>query len=58
MDVVRHDHPGVDLIISDFRAILDRGKDELCNLGLPQESGAAAGLIEYSVQRYKGLARG
>ena len=59
MDVVGHDYVAVQAIPLETRFAVGQGLDhELGDLGLAQECGAAAGLVQESVQSYEGSAGG
>ena len=49
MDVIGHDHPRVQLVVPDFRSVLDRSQDELRNGRLFEKGEAAASVIEQAV---------
>jgi len=53
--MIGHDHKSVKLIVADLGAVVDGIQDELSDLRLLQEHGAAAGCIEQSVHSYERL---
>ncbi len=57
MDVIGHDHPGVQFVVPNFGAILDRSQDDLSDGRFPKKCGSAPSLIEQAVHRDEGLAR-
>ena len=56
MDVMGHDHPRVQLVVPDFRSILDRSRDELRHGRLSEKGGDAASAIEPAVHGDEGFA--
>jgi len=56
MDVMGHDHPRVQLVVPDFRPVLDGSRDELRHGRLSEKGGAAASVIEPAVHRDEGFA--
>ena len=57
MDAMGHEHPRVQLVVPDFRSILDRSRDELRHGRLSEKGGDAASAIEPAVHRDEGFAR-
>jgi hypothetical protein len=55
MNVIGHDDPRVQLIVSAPGAVFDRGKDLLSNGRLPEEGGSVTSLIEKPIQSSEGL---
>ena len=45
-DVIGHDHPRVQLVMSNFDAVFHRSKNQLSNARLSEEGRATPGLIE------------
>jgi hypothetical protein len=58
MDVIGHDHPRVQLVMSNFDAVFHRSKNQLSNARLSEEGRATPGLIEQPVHRDERLAGG
>jgi hypothetical protein len=56
MDAMGHDHPRVQLVVPDFRSVLDRSRDELRHGRLSEKGGTAASVIEQAVHRDEGFA--
>jgi len=56
MDAMGHDHPPVQLVVPDFRSVLDRSRDELRHGRRSEKGGAAASAIEPAVHRDGGFA--
>lgn len=55
MNVIRHDAPGVQLIMSDFGATVDRIEDHSGNAGLPEKGGPTASFIQQTIHGQKRL---
>ncbi len=58
MHVVRHNDPGMQVVVPEFGAVLNRGQHQLGDRRLFEKCWPAAGLIEQTVHADKGLARG
>ena len=57
MNVIRHDDPGVQLVMSNLGATIDRIEDHPGKGGLPEEGGATPSFIQQAIHLQKGLSR-
>jgi hypothetical protein len=57
MSVIRHDDPGVQLVMSDLGAAVDRIEDHSGNGGLPEEGGATPSFIQQAIHGQEGFSR-
>ena len=55
--MIGHDDPGMQLVLSEFGAPIDRIEDSLGNDGLPEESGTAASFIQQAIHGQKSFTR-
>jgi hypothetical protein len=58
MEVIRHAHPRLGLIVSESDAMVDRSQDESRNGRLSHQSGAVSGLIQQTVHRHERVTGG
>jgi hypothetical protein len=58
VDVIDHDHPRVQLIVSDFDAVLDGGQDQFRDGRLPEKGRAAPSVVEQAVHGDESFAAG